>query len=606
MKHWNNLLAMVKATSLTLILFALSMCVTAHPVITDNSTRSVQNPQEKGVINTYEDSVKTRVEGMLNDPVMAGKLVEQSDVADMLDSLVNIKYFRDFYFSTDTNELNIYGFEKGEIPYYSDSVYQARIETLDAETPIELTYNKTVRNFIELYASKKRELTSRILGLSYLYFPMFEEYLDKYDIPLEMKYLAVVESALNPVAGSRAGAKGLWQFMYGTGKIYGLTVTSLVDDRFDPYKATDAACRHLNDLYDIYGDWMLVMAAYNSGAGNVNKAIRRAGGVKNYWAIWPYLPLETRGYVPSFIAAMYVMNYAPEHNLYPVHPGILYNGVDTVMVHNPIAFDQIAEKLQIPYEDVKYLNPAYKTGIIPVQGGKQYVLRLPKEYIGPFIANEQDIYTYKTQKGVAQDQLLSEIKKAQEYQIHIVRRGESLSTISRKYHLDVAQLKKWNNLRSNTIYPGQRLMVYPSSGSEAPVATKPSVKESSTEGQTATADEKMSHTVKKGETLGTIASKYGCTVMELKNWNNLKSNTIYPNQKLTLYGKTQVSSEATASETVDAERKIVTHTVRKGDTLWDIAKQYKGANIDEIKKLNNLSNSSKLFPGQKLKVGTDG
>ena len=224
MKHWNNLLAAAKATSLIAILFALSISLTANPVTTHLSKESSQYPQEKGVMNSFEDSVKTRVEGMLNDPAMAGKIVEQSDIADMLDSLVNIKYFQDFYFSTDTNELNIYGFAKGEVPYYSDSVYRARIETLDAETPIELTYNKTVRNFIELYASKKRELTSRILGLSYLYFPMFEEYLDKYNIPLEMKYLAVVESALNPVAGSRAGAKGLWQFMYGTGKIYGLTV----------------------------------------------------------------------------------------------------------------------------------------------------------------------------------------------------------------------------------------------------------------------------------------------------------------------------------------------------------------------------------------------
>jgi len=193
-----------------------------------------------------------------------------------------------------------------------------------------------------------------VMGLAEVYFPLFEEQLDKHNMPLELKYLAVVESALNPTANSRAGAKGLWQFMYSTGKMYGLKSNSLVDDRFDPYKATDAACRHLNDLYYIYNDWSLALAAYNSGPGNVNKAIRRAGGVRSYWAVWPFLPRETRGYVPAFIAVMYLMNHPAEHNIYPTTPDIFYEEIDTVVVNDVLSFDQISEMLNIPMDELKF------------------------------------------------------------------------------------------------------------------------------------------------------------------------------------------------------------------------------------------------------------
>lgn len=538
-----------------------------------------------------EDTLRMKVVEQM-DEATANEIVDASDIADRLDELINIKYFEDYYFTTDTQELNIYGFAPNEVPQYDDSVYIDRIRTLNEETPIELTYNKTVKTYINLYAVKKRDLTSRMLGMAEVYFPMFEEYLDKYDLPLELKYLAIVESALNPTAGSRAGAKGLWQFMYSTGKIYDLKVTSLIDDRYDPYKATDAACRHMKDLYDIYGDWSLVMAAYNSGAGNVNKAIRRAGGVKNYWAIWPFLPRETRGYVPAFTAVTYVMNYAPEHNLYPVHPGILYNGIDTVVVNEPLAFDQVSEMLGVPIEDVKFLNPAYKKEIIPVQGDKKYFLRLPKEYIGDFIDKESEIYNYKTRSGLEKEKLLAEIKKAQERQIHIVRSGENLGLIAKKYRVYVSSLKRWNNLRSNTIYPGQRLMVYPSPNYDP--RNYSSQSSSTTSGKIS---DKQIHTVRRGENLGLIASRYGCTVMQLRTWNNLRGNTIYPNQKLVVYSGNTIPTGA---------KKYVYHTVKKGDTLWDIAKMYRGATVSEIKALNNIGNSKRLYPGQKLKVAVDG
>jgi membrane-bound lytic murein transglycosylase D len=279
-------------------------------------------------------------------------------------------------------------------------------------------------------------------------------------MPYELKYLAIVESALNPTAGSRAGAKGLWQFMYTTGKLYGLQSNSLVDDRFDPYKATDAAARHLKDLYDIYGTWELALAAYNSGPGNVNRAIRKAGGVKDYWAVWPFLPRETRGYVPGFIAVNYVFNYAAEHNIYPLHPRILYFGIDTVTVRDVLSFDQIAEFMQIDYNDLEFLNPAYKEGIIPSTKEKTYKLRLPRDKVGFFIDNEDSLYNFKSSKGLERDKLLAQIKKAKERSIHIVRNGENLGLIAKKYNTSVSKIKAWNGLKSSRIYPRQKLIVY--------------------------------------------------------------------------------------------------------------------------------------------------
>jgi membrane-bound lytic murein transglycosylase D len=515
-------------------------------------------------------------------------LIKDSKAMRMLDSLTTVKFYRKQYFNIDSNRLK-------KVPaslVYPDSVYEKRIEALNIQTPIELTYNKQVKAFIDLYANKKRKLTEKVLGLSELYFPMIEELLDKYDIPLEIKYLAVVESALNPAAGSRAGAKGLWQFMYGTGKVYGLNVTSLVDDRYDPYKSTVAACKHLKDLYDIYGDWSLVLAAYNSGAGNVNRAIRYAGGTKNYWAIWPFLPRETRGYVPAFIAVNYIMNYYPEHNLYPMRPGIFFYDVDTVTVHDVLSFDQLTEMLGIPGDELKFLNPQFKKGIIPATAGKKYTLRIPRKYVADYLNNEKALYAYKTKKGIERDKLLAEIKKAKSRNVHIVRSGENLSLIAKRYHVYVSQLKRWNHLRSSRIYVGQKLIVYPrggGSGTSKKYASKSKlpVKRSKS---------KSLHTVRRGENLGLIAKKYKCTITDLKEWNNLKKSTIYPGQKLYVY-----KPESKSKNTVK-EGKYIYHIVKKGDTLWDIAKEYDGVTVEQIKRLNHIRNSHRLKPGQKIKI----
>lgn len=521
-------------------------------------------------------------------------LLSGSALVQQLDSLTTVRFFQKYEFITDTAELNIYGYQPNEIPQFSDSVYELRIAVLNVQTPIELVYNKYVKAFINLYANKGRNQTARMLGLKEIYFPLFEEVLDKYDMPLELKYLAIVESALNPTAGSRAGAKGLWQFMYSTGKMYGLQSNSLVDDRFDPYKATDAAARHLKDLYDIYGTWELALAAYNSGPGNVNRAVRRAGGVKDYWAVWPFLPRETRGYVPAFIAVNYIFNYAAEHNIYPIDPGILYYGIDSVTVREVLSFDQISEFMRIDMDDVEFLNPAYKEGIIPATDGKTYILRLPREKIGYFIDHEDSLYHFKSSKGIEREKLLAQIKKAKERSIHYVRSGENLGLIARKYRTSVSKIKAWNGLRSSRIYPGQKLIVYsPGSTHSSSSSSSSSNFSKSTNGY---------HTVRSGENLGLIAKKYGISVNQLKSWNGLSSNTIKPGQKLKV-NESKSADAKTASLPKDGNYQY--HTIKSGDTLWDLARKY-NASVDQIKQWNNITNSYRLKPGQKLIVGSRG
>ena len=567
---------------------------------------------------TREDSTQLYSEAFIPDSLMEFSVQQPDDFNDhilsLLDSLVAVNFFTNYSFSDDSVALNKYNFPFGYVPSYPDSVVEARIDSLNQETIMDLIFNKHVKNYIEVYSTKRRGVTSRVLGLAEVYFPLFEEYLDKYNMPLELKYLAVVESALNPTANSRAGAKGLWQFMYGTGKMYGLKVTSIVDDRFDPIKATDAACRHLQDLYDIYGNWSLALAAYNSGPGNVNKAIRRAGGSKSYWAIWPYLPRETRGYVPAFIAVAYIMNYSAEYNLYPVRPEILYQEIDTVMVNDVLSFEQISEVLGISQEELKFLNPAYKIGIIPSTKDKKYLLRLPFTYVGDYVDKEQELYAHKTKKGIEKEKLLAEIKKASEQNIHIVRSGENLGLIAQKYRCSVNNLKSWNNLRNNTIYPGQKLVVfapgYSSANTSSSKSTTTTSKTSTNTSATAsaTADKNINnmdknyHVVKNGENLGLIAAKFKCSVEDLKTWNNLKSNTIQPSQKLIVYEpKAEVANNEKESGNIQ-DGEYVYHTVRSGDTLWDIAKLYDGVTVEQIKQLNNISNSKRLKLGQKLKV----
>ena len=457
-------------------------------------------------------------------------IVDESTVMEMLEMVSNISYFHDVYLDIDTAVMNIYGYRRNEIPVFDDSVYMERIDFMASTSTIPFTYNKHVKSFIDLYANRLRQQSSKMLGLSYVYFPMFEEMLDKYNLPLELKYLAMVESALNPTAGSKAGAKGLWQFMLGTGKDYNLKVNTLVDERFDPLKETEAACQYLQSLYARYQDWFLVLAAYNCGPGNVNKAIMKARGVQNYWAIWPYLPKETRGYVPAFIAVAYVMNYAAAHNIYPQNPGLLLHGTDTVMVHDRLTFDQLNEVLGVAMEDIKFFNPQYTKNIIPASRTNTYSLRLPTKYTLLFVQLEDSIYSHKSKAEVREEIVEEKVKEVSESTTHTVKKGESLGKIANKYHVSVANIKKWNNLRKDVISVGQKLVIYTSGSPMAQVGK--SSGNSSGKSSSSGSSKPKTHVVKRGETLSSIAKKNHCTVNELKKWNGIKGNNIQAGQKL--------------------------------------------------------------------------
>ena len=362
--------------------------------------------------------------------------------------------FSDALFSYDS------AMEVSTPPVFSDSVYEARIQHLDTKTPIDLVYNPYVKQYINVYTKQRRQQMSRMMGLAAYYFPVFEEVLDQFNLPLELKYLALVESALNPKAKSWAGATGLWQFMYNTGKEYNLKVSSYVDERMDPYRATVAACEFFEKSYSVYGDWSLVLASYNSGGGNVNKAIRRSGGKRNYWQIRRFLPKETRSYVPAFIAVCYAMNYASDHKISPEKPRVLFHEVDTVEVKYQIDFEYLSSSLDISMNELAFLNPSYKINVIPKIKGRPYQLVLPIAKMGAFVENEQEIYAHFVELDAQKRKNYPKYSEQDERIIHRVKGGEYLGKIARRYGCSVKKIQQWNNLKNDNIRVGQRLILY--------------------------------------------------------------------------------------------------------------------------------------------------
>ncbi len=524
------------------------------------------------------DSTNTQTEEVFqiapDDPIVA-----------MLDSLALLSVFTNIE-KRDQLPENVNNFPVGFIPEYNDSVYNARFMELNANSTIDFIYNSSVKSFIGLYANRRRELSEKVLGLGQLYFPFFEEQLDKYNLPLELKYLAVIESALNPIARSRAGATGLWQFMYGTGKMYGLQVNSVVDDRSDIYKSTIAACEHFVDLYNIYHDWNLVLCAYNAGPGNVNRAIRRAGGVRDFWAIRNYLPRETRNYVPAFMAVTYVMENAHNHNLFPNPPVFSHFDVDTIQVSQEISLKTVSKFLDIPLDHLRYLNPTFKQSIIPYNEKNPYVLRLPRDFAGVFLANADTIYNHRTPEQLRQELLAAQM---QQTTTHVVRRGEVLGSIARRYGTSVRNIQNLNNMRGTLIRPGQRLIV------NAPA--RPA---------TQLASNTNTHVVKRGETLGVIASRYRINVNDIRQWNNISGTTIYPGQNLVVRRPSNATqNEIVKTQSTDEQEGFIYYTVQDGDTLYDIASRYEHISVDDLKELNDFTADANLSPGQKIKISVN-
>ena len=442
---------------------------------------------------------------------------------------------------SDISSLNI----DSEVSYdLSSEVLKKRLAKMDAKSPFNIDYNPALENTIKSFLKNRTKAFERLMAVSEYYFPMFEEHLAKYNIPLELKYLAIVESALNPKAKSRVGASGLWQFMYPTGKQYNLEVNSYVDERHDPLKATEAACQYLSHLYEIFGDWSLVLASYNAGPGNVSKAIRRSGGSQNYWNIRKFLPRETANYVPAFLATMYIYEFKKEHGILPKKATLTYFETDTIMVKKQMSFKHISELLDIPVEQIEFLNPIYKLKVIPFEEDKAHYLRLPKNKMGLFVSNEEKVYAYLNYLETFKEKTKSEY---------------------------IASTSK------DSIGTG--------ADSTSTAVSKPKFERKT-----------QFHTIKSGESLGKIADKYNVSITELKKWNSIKGNTIQAGKKLKIYSDKKVIVKTESKSNNDG-----TYTVKSGDSLFSISKQFPGVSIEDIKKWNDISGDN-IQPGMKLKI----
>ena len=485
--------------------------------------------------DTLDSEAMAAYESSEGDDILAGDIAPEDYTQEITDSLLSV-----WYLLRQNQRLHEGdNFNMDSVRYTTnlpDTVLIGRLQRMNSF--ITLPYNETVKNCMILYSERMPKKMCNMLGLSKYYMPIFEETFRKYDLPLELKYLSIIESALNPNAVSRVGATGMWQFMYATAKGYGLEIDSFVDERRDPFKSVDAAARYLRDAYHIFGDWSLAISSYNCGSGNVNKAIKRAGGRRDFWDIYPYLPKETRGYVPLMVGAMYAINYAKEYGL-EATPIQLPERVDTFKIRKNLHFRQISEVIGIPLSDLRDMNPQYYKDIIPGNQG-EYILRLPFYYSSDFLEMQDSVYKYKTNEIFASSVDVNRPSRSSSYgstssstttqwKYYKVRRGDSLGKIASRNHVSINQLKSWNGLRSNTIREGQRLKV-----GRTTVSSGSSVRSSggSSSGTSSSNTSSTVYTVKKGDTLTKIAARYpGVTANDIMKYNNCSEN-IRPGMKL--------------------------------------------------------------------------
>ncbi|HEX9152468.1 MAG TPA: LysM peptidoglycan-binding domain-containing protein, partial [Flavobacterium sp.] len=518
-----------------------------------------------------------------------------------------------------------------------------RLAAMDAKSPFNIEYNQGLENIIKSFLKNRKRSFERLMAISEYYFPLFEEALAKRNVPLEIKYLAVVESALNPKAVSRVGATGLWQFMYQTGKQYGLKIDSYIDERSDALKASEAAAQYMTNMYKIFGDWDLVLASYNSGPGNVAKAIRRSGGQQNYWNIRKNLPQETQAYVPAFLATMYIYEYHKEHGIRPDKAIIKHFATDTIMIKKQMSFQQISDLLDVPVAQLQLLNPSYKLNVIPFYHDENHFLRLPQDKAAVFASNEAKIYAYaqheldfrekpfQVTKAIAVRDTMNYttqriiVAKTKYYK---VKRGDNLSEIAHKYDVAVSDIKKWNKLKNNAVPYGKSLKILTEESIVKTVKKEPKAEavpavaiaeqriavsevKINKEAELATNPERkdIEYVVQKGDNLGNIAKKFGAALTDLQQWNNLPDHNIAlgatlivaKNEIVIATDKAPSSSFKKKNMASVTKKEAAEYYVKKGDSLFSIAKKYPGVTISDIKKWNDIRDEP-IKPGMKLKI----
>lgn len=512
----------------------LTTCLAFGSIGIAQNGKASKKPLQTKKVKVVDSIRITKISDELPSTVVATKLkdstifnLEDIAIAREKDSLWLKELYKSDLFDDIYNTVVNQSFEEVEYSELPTEVLKQRLKELDARTPFKVEYNSSLESVIKYYLKKRRGSLERMMGLSEYYFPMFEAELDKHNLPLELKYLAVIESALNPQARSRVGATGLWQFMFATGKMFGLDVNSYVDDRCDPILATEAACKYLKSLNESFNDWDLALAAYNSGPGNVSKAIRRSGGQTDYWSLRTYLPRETAGYVPAFLATMYIFEYAKEHGFEKQVARIPFVATDTIKVKQQITLDQVAKLTNLDMEELQFLNPSYKLGIIPVVANEDYVLRLPITAVGSFVNNEEAIYTFVQQEQEEAKTEAPELYEQPEKIRYRVKSGDFLGRIAEKYGVGVSQIKDWNGMRNSTLRAGQTLTIYPRKSGQ-------DIASNSQETNIATSEK--TYTVRNGDSLWSISQKFpGVSVQNIKKWNDISGTNLKPGTRLKIY-----------------------------------------------------------------------
>lgn len=598
----------IKSTALSFFLL-LSITLFSQKVVENRGfTKTETN-------NSYLDSIK--------------KTFVKDEMASCVDSLwmkelTNLDIYNDI--SDDIKNINI----DEKVDYeLSTELLKQRLAAMDAKSPFNIEYNPGLENIIKSFLKNRKKSFERLMAISEYYFPLFEEALAKQNVPLEIKYLAVVESALNPKAVSRMGATGLWQFMYHTGKQYNLKIDSYVDERSDPLKSSEAASQYMTNMYAIFGDWDLVLASYNSGPGNVAKAIRRSGGQQNYWNIRKNLPKETQGYVPAFLATMYIYEYHKEHGIVPNRAAIKHFATDTIMIKKQMSFKQISDLLDVPVAQLQLLNPSYKLNVVPFYHDQAHFLRLPMDKMAVFASNEDKIYAYaeremnlrerpfQIRKAIVATDTLNYTQQRitlPKTKYYIVKRGDNLSEIANKYGVSVSEIKKWNALKSNMVSSGKSLKIITNESVVKTIRKEPKTDNISPEikvqnKQIAVSDtktikeEKANKTIKtdtlssniaafyvvqKGDNLSSIAKKNNVSVEEIKEWNHLSGTSIQLGSSLQISKNEAVENEQLASV---PKMENVEYIVKKGDNLGTISKKF-GSSLDDLKQWNNLQDNT--------------